>query len=378
MTGFDDRSLPGAAQAAWLVPDHLRREACVEVTGVRQRDAWRRNQLPPVERVRPGLWSIPVPIPDNPLRYVLVYVFELSDGVAVVDAGWDCAEAWDALVAGLAIAGYEPQDVQAILVTHWHPDHFGLAPRMREASGAWIGMHAADAALVQHRGVAHEEHSHRAGRSQLETAGAPGAVVGTVGRVPIPLLSPSDAPERIIEDGDVVRLPGWVFTALWTPGHTPGHLCFHVAEHDVLLTGDHVLPRISPNVSKLPHQLEDPLGVYLESLRRIARHEPEEVLPAHEYRFRGLGERVTEMLSHHEQRLNEIAEVVAGRPNSSVFQIAAALSWSRDFDSMNPDHQRMAVRETLAHLVLLEARDEVRPGTGDVACWSKVLPRSSR
>jgi len=59
----------------------------VVVTGVLQKEAWDRDVMPPVEKVRPGVWSIPVPIPDNPLRYVLVYAFELDNGIAIVDAG---------------------------------------------------------------------------------------------------------------------------------------------------------------------------------------------------------------------------------------------------------------------------------------------------
>lgn len=79
----------------------------------RQRAAWQsRVDLPDVERVRPGLWSIPVPIPINPLRYVLVYALELPDGVVIIDAGWNTDEAYIALADGLRIAGYELTDVK--------------------------------------------------------------------------------------------------------------------------------------------------------------------------------------------------------------------------------------------------------------------------
>ena len=76
--------------------------------------------LPDVERIRPGLWSIPVPLPNNPLRYVLVYLLELDDGAAVIDTGWNTEAAWSALEAGMALAGYAPADVKAIL-DHAHP-----------------------------------------------------------------------------------------------------------------------------------------------------------------------------------------------------------------------------------------------------------------
>ena len=152
-------------------------DSAVQVTGTRQRQAWQDGVLPPVEKVRDGLWSIPVPIPDNPLRYTLIYAFELPDGVALVDAGWDAEDSWLALVAGLRTAGYEPADVRAVLVTHMHPDHFGLAGRVREASGAWIGMHEADAAQVRPDEGLTDSITRRAA-SQLTDAGAPRDVVG--------------------------------------------------------------------------------------------------------------------------------------------------------------------------------------------------------
>src|SRR5205809_5732615 len=88
------------------------------------------NPLPPVERVRPGLWSIPVPLPNNSLRYVFVYAFETDAGPYLVDAGWNTDDAFDALDAGLRHAGSSIAEVQGVLVTHIHPDHYGLAGRV--------------------------------------------------------------------------------------------------------------------------------------------------------------------------------------------------------------------------------------------------------
>jgi glyoxylase-like metal-dependent hydrolase (beta-lactamase superfamily II) len=104
--------------------------------------------LPPVDEVLPGLWVIPVPIPINPLRYVLVHAFESTgDGLVLVDAGWDTPEAWGGLTDGLATIGADVADVRGVLVTHIHPDHYGLAARVRSASGGWVALHPADAAL---------------------------------------------------------------------------------------------------------------------------------------------------------------------------------------------------------------------------------------
>ena len=94
--------------------------------------------LPPVERVRPGVWSIPVPIPNNPLRYVLVYAFETDGGIYLVDAGWNTDEAFETLAAGLTSLGASMGDVRGVMITHIHPDHYGLAGRVRRPT-SWSG-----------------------------------------------------------------------------------------------------------------------------------------------------------------------------------------------------------------------------------------------
>ncbi|NUR88941.1 MAG: MBL fold metallo-hydrolase, partial [Nonomuraea sp.] len=96
-----------------------------------------------------GVWSVPVPIPGNPLGYTLVYAVESPRGPVLVDAGWNHPDAWDALSGGLAALGLDVAAVSGVVVTHFHPDHAGLAGQVKEASGAWIAMHEEDAALVR-------------------------------------------------------------------------------------------------------------------------------------------------------------------------------------------------------------------------------------
>lgn len=341
----------------------------MEATGVLQVDAWHRNVMPPVEQVRPGLWSIPVPIPDNPLRYTLVYALAVSAGVAVVDPGWECEPAWQALVAGLHSVGYAASDVRAVLVTHMHPDHFGLAQRLRTVSGAWIGMDHRDAALVAEQTAAEADELMAAGRHQLAWAGSPARVVATQRDFPFTRFPARHGPEVLITDDGRVDLPGWNLQAIWTPGHTPGHLCFYEHTYRLLFSGDHVLPRISPNISLMPVQSLDPLGEYVESLRLIADFAPDEVLPAHEFRFRGLGERVLDLLAHHQERLAEVEQTVSKCPGGTCWEITRRLTWSRPVHTLSDDLTRFAVRETLAHLVRLERRGVLRPSRDPVARW---------
>ncbi|PWS41032.1 hydrolase, partial [Streptomyces sp. ZEA17I] len=96
-----------------------------------------------------GVHSIKVPIPDNPLGHTLVYVVDTDRGPVLVDTGWDDPASWDTLTAGLTALATSVTDIHGIVVTHHHPDHHGLSGRVREASGAWIAMHAADTAVVR-------------------------------------------------------------------------------------------------------------------------------------------------------------------------------------------------------------------------------------
>ncbi|MEV0642971.1 MBL fold metallo-hydrolase [Streptomyces sp. NPDC050619] len=346
----------------------------MEVTGVRQQRAWQQGVLPPVEEVRPGLWSIPVPFPRNPLQYVLVYAFALEDGVAIVDAGWDCDEAWEGLVSGLATAGYRVSDVRTVLVTHLHPDHFGLVGRVRAASAARVAMHPTDARLLQHRSSADEQDHAHTSRDQLRRTGCPSALYAGQHSVPLVRFDESDGADDVVCDGDRVELPGWNLHAVWTPGHTPGHLCFVERDLGLLLSGDHVLPRVTPTILLSPGLLPDPLGSYTASLRKIADLDVDEVLPAHEWRFRGLRERVHTMLRHHDDRLAEIEHAVGAAPGITAWQVTERLTWSRPFKRMPQPSQRLALREILAHLVVLAEHGRLRetgdPETGDpVARW---------
>src|SRR4051812_11015183 len=197
------------------------------------------SPLPPVERVRPGLWSIPVPLPNNSLRYVLVYAFETPDGPYIIDAGWNTDDAFAALDAGLGHAGFSMADVKGILVTHIHPDHYGLAGRIREASGGWISLHPADAALVHGR---YDEPAQLLDMvsTMLKRFGAPPAEVASLTEASMPVRGLVDpvVPDVLFEDGDKPEIPGWDVTAIWTPGHSPGHLCFWEGNNQLMLSGD--------------------------------------------------------------------------------------------------------------------------------------------
>jgi glyoxylase-like metal-dependent hydrolase (beta-lactamase superfamily II) len=325
--------------------------------------------LPPVEAVRPGIWSVPVPIPNNPLRYVLVYVFDSDRGPFIVDAGWNTDDAFETLKSGLAHAGFSIADVQGVLVTHIHPDHYGLAGRVREASGAWVALHPADAALIRDRYAEPADLLDRVG-ALLRRVGAPESELASLQHASMPVLPfvTAVAPDILMEDGDKPEIPGWDVLAIWTPGHSPGHLCFWEAGNRLMLSGDHVLPRITPNIPFHPQAGADPLGDFLRSLERLEAFDADEVLPAHEHRFVGLTDRLQELRLHHEQRFAEVVLAISEGVTTG-WDIASRMRWSRPWDRIEGFMRRAAVGEALAHLRALEHRGVVREVPGEPAHW---------
>lgn len=320
---------------------------------------------PEPEDLGGGLWSVPVPIPDNPLAYTLVYAVESPKGPVLIDAGWQHEDAWAALRDGLGTFGIQMSDVHGVVVTHFHPDHSGLAGRVRETSGAWIAMHHADADIVR---MFHA--TDMGGRRQFELTAlrrAGAAESDLNGPARHISVSPPAIPDRELSDGDLVDVPGRRLRAVWTPGHSPGHICLHLEDGDRIFTGDHVLPRITPHIGLYPYDTPDidPLSNFLGSLDKVSAMTVGEVLPAHQYRFTGLSERAQEIIAHHEERLAEVTALLSASA-ITLWDLTAGLKWRHPWADMSQQARRMAAAEAAAHLRTLETRGTARrEGTDD-------------
>ena len=341
------------------------------VTGTRQLEAWRERVLPPVEQLAGDLWSVPVPIPDSPLRYVSAYVFACDSGLVLLDPGWNSEESWEELCSGLRSIGADVSDVRGVLVSHMHFDHCGLAGRVRERSEAWIAMHPADRAVLAQPGARDARLMAARQVSFLCSLGAPSAeAVQTVGGAEQYVSFASVAlPDRTLADGDLADVPGWRLRAVHTPGHTPGHLCFVDERSRRLFAGDHILPRITPNVSVQPADPVSPLRDYLASLAKVRDLAVDEILPAHEWRFRGLAERADAIVAHHGDRLAELEIAIVRQPDSTPWDLASQLTWSRPWDQYNGRMRISAVTETASHVHELVRRGLVAASGANVPTY---------
>lgn len=331
-----------------------------------------------------GVWSIPVPIPDNPLGHTLVYLLDTDAGPVLIDTGWDDPDSWQTLADGLTACGTSVTELHGVLVTHHHPDHHGLSARVREESGAWIAMHAADTAVVRRTRSSDRAQWMRYLAAKLASAGAPEEHTaplhkaldeGRGGALP---GSRAALPDRDIEPGELLALPGRRLRAIWTPGHTPGHVCLHLEErhpgarpeqpgHGRLFSGDHLLPTITPHIGlyedPASDEITDPLGDYLASLERIARLRPAEVLPAHQYAFDDAAGRVDELTAHHTERLSDLRALLS-RQALTPWQLAETMRWNRPWADIPYGSRNIAVSEAEAHLRRLVKLGHAEPVPG--------------
>ncbi|MFD7336277.1 MBL fold metallo-hydrolase [Streptomyces violascens] len=330
-----------------------------------------------------GVHSIKVPIPDNPLGHTLVHLIDTDRGPVLVDTGWDDPASWDTLTAGLQALGTDVSAVHGVVITHHHPDHHGLSGQVREASGAWIAMHAADTAVVRRTREAEPGVWLDYLCAKLAGAGAPEGHIAPLrearasGRMrTLPGLRAA-LPDREIVPGDLLPLAGRRLRAIWTPGHTPGHVCLHLEEahpsqlpgNGRLFSGDHLLPGITPHIGLYEDPDEaggtpcsngveslgeaaDPLGDYLDSLERIGRLGVAEVLPAHQHAFAEPAARVRELLSHHEDRLSGLLALLS--TPLTPWQLAERMEWNRPWSQIPYGSRTIAVSEAEAHVRRLE------------------------
>lgn len=330
-----------------------------------QQQDWLDRRLPAMDEVRPGVWSVSIPFHDNPMRMTYCYLLTGPDGILVVDPGWDSEEGWQVFGQALAGQGLDQADITGVLVTHFHPDHLAMARRVADHTGAWIGLHPADQAVLA--GMADRERFDRRQAEWLTWAGLSAEELARYRNRHrlIDMARMTEGPFRDLTDGAVLRTHAGPARVLHTPGHTPGHVCLVLDEAGLLFSGDHILPKISPTMAFGPDRGADPLADYLRSLQRCADLGDLEVAPAHEYRFLGLPARAQALIDDHRSRLAEVRATVDGGAQL-LHEIATRIHWRRPWAEMDLVNRFIAMSETDCYASYLARRGEIswRPFAG--------------
>ena len=231
--------------------------------------------------VRPGLWSLRLPLAWPGITHVNVIVLDRTDsGITLVDCGTaGDPSCWDALVAGLAGAGYAITDIVDLVITHAHSDHLGLAARIVAESGCTMWMHPAHEAFTD--GARKPEQIYAARERRALAEGVPRAIVedfAHVGEETDFALGPLP-PFRELASGMLIPSSIGDWEVVETPGHSPSHVCVYQVDERLLILGDLVSRVFAPwyDYGYTP----DPVGELAASLDLIAELDVELALPGH-------------------------------------------------------------------------------------------------
>ncbi len=311
------------------------------------------------EQVEPGVWRIPLPLPFA-LRSANAYLLGGGDEWALVDCGLGTAAGEAALRAGLEAAGVPMERIGTLVLTHAHPDHIGLAEPVHAASGAPVRLLAEEAERLFRVWDDPEQTALRQSNAMFAAHGMPTADLDEIARgdrsVRRALHLPSAGAVDPFADGEALQIAGLAYEVIWTPGHSDYHLCL-LRSDGLFIAGDHVLPRITPNIGLYPNARPNPLRDYREGLARVRDLPVRRVLPGHGAPFADLGARVDELLVHHAERAAQTLALLAAYPDgANAYTLAGDLFGHR---LRGADDHRFALAETLAHLEDLRAQGQV-------------------
>jgi glyoxylase-like metal-dependent hydrolase (beta-lactamase superfamily II) len=310
------------------------------------------------ETVRPGVHRVPLPLPDDGLRAVNVYLIEDGDGIVMIDGGWALPESRRALEDAMASLGHDLAAITQILVTHIHRDHYTQAVALRRLLGARVLLGAGERpGLEQLRRI--RTRSPLTSLDVLDRGGAHDLADRIRKWAAAADFDATDweLPDEWVGPG-VRSLGGRALRVIPTPGHTRGHVVYLDEDNGLLFAGDHVLPHITPSIGFELAAPGLPLADYLRSLELMTTFADARLLPAHGPVAGSTHARVGELLRHHDKRLSDTLRAIGdgGRTGNAV---ARRLTWTRreiPFADLDDFNQMLAVCETMAHLDVLVAR----------------------
>jgi glyoxylase-like metal-dependent hydrolase (beta-lactamase superfamily II) len=316
------------------------------------------------ERVLPGVWRLRLPLPWPGIPHCNAWALAAGDGIVLVDSGMHEPGSWANLERALDQVGLRVELVRLVVITHAHTDHCGQAPAIADRAGCevWI----------------HPNHAHyTAGADDPEQAMARRAEVARQSGVPeAPLRRWLErhrtqgtgqagelSMDRELVDGVTVATDIGEFRVVETPGHAPSHVCLHLAEQRLLISGDHLLGRVS---LYFDHGFTpDPVGEFLASLDRIEALDTRLALSGHGRPFTDVAGHIAANRSLVAERLDAVRAALAAEPRTP-YELARALYG----EAFTEDTTSWLLTKTLCWLTHLERRGEASHDGGSPEVWS--------
>lgn len=301
------------------------------------------------EKILPDLFKIEVPLPDNPLRSLNSYIVKSAKRNLIIDTGMNREECLNAMLEGIKELNIDLDNTD-FFITHLHADHLGLVADL-SAESSKIYFNQPEADIINNSSFMNDmiEFIKISGFPQDRLADAflkhPGYKYKHTGLVHF----------TICREGNIIQAGNYIFKCVETPGHSPGHICLYEERNKILISGDHILGSITPNIGLVSDD-SNPLKDYLESLGKVSRLDISLALPGHREIIRDCRGRIKELKEHHEKRINEIIDILRGT-SMNAYEIASSMTWDLTYESWTDfpvPQQWFATAEAKSHLKYLE------------------------
>lgn len=324
-----------------------------------------------VQKVADGVLWLRMPLPFR-LDHINLWLIDDGAGWAIVDTGIKSntsKDVWRRVFAD-ELGG---RPITRVIVTHFHPDHVGLAAWLTETLDVALWMPRTEWLFARMLAMDGSDAFMDVVSEFYRRAGTPQAFLSIMrGKgAPLPKLigSPARGIQRI-RDGDEIDIGGRAWRVVVGTGHSPEHACLHCPSLGLMISGDQVLPRISPHIGVYPNEPDgNPLQDFLDSIEKFFCLPADmALLPSHNEPFKGLHVRLKQLADHHEEQLDTLLGFCTTPGNAA--DLAASL-FNRELDH---EHTAFAINETLAHLHLLMARGLVvrRDGEDGVYTYERA------
>jgi glyoxylase-like metal-dependent hydrolase (beta-lactamase superfamily II) len=329
----------------------------------------KKRELGRADRILPGVWRLRLPLPWTGVPHVNAFAIAAGSGVVLVDTGMAEPGSLGQLERALAQAGLKLEHIRLVVCTHAHSDHYGLAGPIIDAAGCELWMHPNHAHMTRAAADPDKMLDRR-----LEVARQSGVPADALERYEKDRRGESIGVERVVlPDKDLVEgvevgtdLGTW--NVIETPGHAPSHVVLHQPERGLLLSGDHLLGRVSLYYDY--GYTPDPAGEFLDSLDKVEKLDAQLCLAGHGRPFRNVNAKVQAFRSTVLDNIGTVRRAIADEPRTA-FEIVPKLMGTED---ISPMMVNWAMSQILSYLRYLEVRGEAKKveGEGDADRWAAV------
>ncbi|WP_315524099.1 MBL fold metallo-hydrolase [Fusobacterium massiliense] len=325
-----------------------------------------------LNEIQKNIFLVEVPLPKNPLRALNCYFIKNGDNILVIDSGFDHEESEKIFFEALEELGAKIGKTDMFL-THLHADHSGLALKFKNKYQGKVYCSQIDTDYINQ--MKHELYADRFVPT-LKVMGIepdfkffethPGLVYCVKGKLDT----------TIVKDGDIIDFGDYKFEVIDLSGHTPGQVGIYDKQHKILFSGDHILNKITPNISFWEFKYEDILGTYLKNLDKVYSMEVDVIYSAHRGIIDNPKTRIDELKKHYADRNEEVYNLLKDGEKFTAVDIARKMHWdyrANNFDEFPNNQKWFATGEALANLEHLRAIGKARMDFANEVAFYSVI-----